>query len=115
MRLGLRCHQPLEAHPAFDNSTVGKPLLHTSNWWRGSHPLKCWALAVPLTGSQAQVDSLGSFVVSPWAGIEVFLGLGFILSRPLFEKIVMKKNEKISRNERCPATGKKYKHCCGAL
>ena len=26
-----------------------------------------------------------------------------------------KKNEKISRNERCPETGKKYKHCCGAL
>tara|TARA_Y100000590_G_scaffold439995_1_gene564797 strand:+ start:5802 stop:8393 length:2592 start_codon:yes stop_codon:yes gene_type:complete len=26
-----------------------------------------------------------------------------------------KKNEKISRNEKCPATGKKYKHCCGAL
>ena len=29
--------------------------------------------------------------------------------------LVMKKNEKISRNERCPATEKKYKHCCGAL
>ena len=29
--------------------------------------------------------------------------------------LVMKKNEKISRNERCPATGKKYKHCCGSL
>ena len=27
----------------------------------------------------------------------------------------MKKNEKISRNEKCLATGKKYKHCCGAL
>ena len=27
----------------------------------------------------------------------------------------IKKNEKISRNEKCPATGKKYKHCCGAL
>ena len=26
-----------------------------------------------------------------------------------------KKKEKISRNEKCPATGKKYKHCCGAL
>jgi preprotein translocase subunit SecA len=25
------------------------------------------------------------------------------------------KNEKIPRNEKCPATGKKYKHCCGAL
>ena len=25
------------------------------------------------------------------------------------------KNSKISRNEKCPATGKKYKHCCGAL
>jgi len=29
--------------------------------------------------------------------------------------LVMKKNEKISRNEKCQATGKKYKHCCGAL
>ena len=27
----------------------------------------------------------------------------------------IKKNEKISRNEKCPATGKKYKNCCGAL
>ena len=29
--------------------------------------------------------------------------------------LVIKKNEKISRNERCPATDKKFKHCCGAL
>ena len=29
--------------------------------------------------------------------------------------LVIKKNEKIPRNEKCPATGKKYKHCCGAL
>ena len=27
----------------------------------------------------------------------------------------IRKNEKIPRNEKCPATGKKYKHCCGAL
>ena len=27
----------------------------------------------------------------------------------------IKKNEKFSRNERCPVTGKKYKNCCGAL
>ena len=27
----------------------------------------------------------------------------------------VKKNEKFSRNERCPVTGKKYKNCCGAL
>ena len=27
----------------------------------------------------------------------------------------IKKNEKISRNEKCLATGKKYKYCCGAL
>ena len=27
----------------------------------------------------------------------------------------IKKNEKFSRNEKCPATGKKYKNCCGAL
>ena len=29
--------------------------------------------------------------------------------------LVIRKNEKISRNEKCPATGKKYKHCCGGL
>ncbi len=29
--------------------------------------------------------------------------------------LVIKKNEKISRNERCPSTGKKYKNCCGKL
>ncbi len=29
--------------------------------------------------------------------------------------LVLKKNEKISRNEKCPATGKKYKQCCGFL
>ena len=29
--------------------------------------------------------------------------------------LVMRKNEKISRNEKCLATGKKYKHCCGSL
>jgi preprotein translocase subunit SecA len=29
--------------------------------------------------------------------------------------LIIKKNEKISRNEKCLATGKKYKHCCGAL
>ena len=28
---------------------------------------------------------------------------------------IIKKNEKISRNEKCPATGKKFKYCCGAL
>ena len=27
----------------------------------------------------------------------------------------IKKNEKFSRNERCPVTDKKYKNCCGAL
>ena len=27
----------------------------------------------------------------------------------------IKKNKKFSRNEKCPSTGKKYKHCCGAL
>ena len=26
----------------------------------------------------------------------------------------LKKNQKISRNDRCEATGKKYKNCCGA-
>ena len=29
--------------------------------------------------------------------------------------LVIKKNEKIPRNEKCTATGKKYKHCCGYL
>ena len=29
--------------------------------------------------------------------------------------LVIKKNEKIFRNEKCPATSKKYKNCCGAL
>jgi len=29
--------------------------------------------------------------------------------------LIIKKNKKIPRNEKCPATGKKYKHCCGAL
>ena len=29
--------------------------------------------------------------------------------------LVIKHNEKVSRNEKCPATGKKFKHCCGAL
>ena len=29
--------------------------------------------------------------------------------------IKSKNNEKISRNEKCPSTGKKYKHCCGGL
>ena len=29
--------------------------------------------------------------------------------------LVIRKNEKIPRNEKCPSTGKKYKHCCGAL
>ena len=29
--------------------------------------------------------------------------------------LVINKNKKISRNEICEATGKKYKHCCGAL
>ena len=29
--------------------------------------------------------------------------------------LIQKKNEKISRNERCSATGEKFKNCCGAL
>ena len=29
--------------------------------------------------------------------------------------LISKKNQKISRNERCPVTEKKFKHCCGAL
>ena len=29
--------------------------------------------------------------------------------------LIIKKDQKISRNERCEATGKKYKNCCGAL
>ena len=29
--------------------------------------------------------------------------------------LIVKKDQKISRNERCDATGKKFKNCCGAL
>ena len=29
--------------------------------------------------------------------------------------LLKKKGEKISRNDRCEATGKKFKQCCGAL
>ena len=29
--------------------------------------------------------------------------------------LLQKKNKKISRNEKCEATGKKFKNCCGAL
>lgn len=29
--------------------------------------------------------------------------------------LLAKKNQKISRNEKCPVTGEKFKHCCGAL
>jgi preprotein translocase subunit SecA len=29
--------------------------------------------------------------------------------------LLQKKGEKISRNEKCEATGKKFKNCCGAL
>jgi preprotein translocase subunit SecA len=29
--------------------------------------------------------------------------------------LLAKKSQKISRNERCPVTNKKFKHCCGAL
>ena len=29
--------------------------------------------------------------------------------------LTIKKNEKISRNEKCLATGKKFKNCCGSL
>ena len=29
--------------------------------------------------------------------------------------LLAKKNQKISRNERCPVTDKKFKHCCGSL
>ncbi|MBD1166888.1 preprotein translocase subunit SecA [Pelagibacterales bacterium SAG-MED09] len=29
--------------------------------------------------------------------------------------LIFKRDQKISRNDRCEATGKKFKHCCGAL
>ena len=29
--------------------------------------------------------------------------------------LILNKGQKISRNERCEATGKKFKNCCGAL
>src|SRR6056300_384109 len=45
------------------------------------------------------------------------------ISRPLKKEtsndpkclLIKRKNEKISRNEKCEATGKKFKNCCGAL
>ena len=37
-----------------------------------------------------------------------------VLNNPMC-LLILKKNEKISRNERCEATGKKFKNCCGAL
>jgi preprotein translocase subunit SecA len=29
--------------------------------------------------------------------------------------LILNKGQKIPRNEKCPATGKKFKQCCGAL
>ena len=29
--------------------------------------------------------------------------------------LILKKDKKISRNEKCEVTGKKFKHCCGSL
>ena len=29
--------------------------------------------------------------------------------------LIINKNQKIPRNEKCPSTGKKFKHCCGFL
>ena len=29
--------------------------------------------------------------------------------------LILKKGQKISRNDKCSATGKKFKNCCGAL
>ena len=29
--------------------------------------------------------------------------------------LISKKGQKISRNDRCEATGKKFKNCCGAI
>ena len=29
--------------------------------------------------------------------------------------LILKKDQKISRNDRCEASGKKFKNCCGAL
>ena len=29
--------------------------------------------------------------------------------------LILKKDQKISRNDRCEVTGKKFKNCCGAL
>ena len=29
--------------------------------------------------------------------------------------LIQKKDQKLSRNEKCEATGKKFKNCCGAL
>ena len=59
--------------------------------------------------------------------VTILLNLKVITERNNFQKktstessnpkclYIVKKGEKISRNERCPATGKKFKQCCGAL
>ena len=37
------------------------------------------------------------------------------LLTPWFAKVSCTPGKKISRNEVCPATEKKFKHCCGSL
>ena len=57
----------------------------------------------------------------------IFEDISFDLPKPAVKKINktpmddpkcllrIKNNEKIARNEKCLATGKKFKHCCGFL
>ena len=57
--------------------------------------------------------------------ITILLNLKIVEEKPLEPKqkissnpkclLLLKKGVKISRNEKCPATGKKFKLCCGAL
>ena len=58
--------------------------------------------------------------------IGLLFNIKFVSENPIIENkqsiknnikclMTLKKNQKISRNEICPATNKKYKYCCGAL
>ena len=59
------------------------------------------------------VDFLGFGVAIPILPFFT-MELGWITNDPKC-LLILKKNEKISRNDRCESTGKKFKNCCGAL
>ena len=60
--------------------------------------------------------------VNPTVGTEVTLTAkisNLVNNTQIFNNpkclLIQKKGQKISRNEKCEATGKKFKHCCGSL